>query len=191
MQDRALVVNLCDGGGQRVRVEITAGALASPAGAVQASALEPGAFELDRGVLVHVPPRPGAWGLAFRVLANDSHYQDLCSLFVTGYSEDQRRANGNRPYTTATVLPIGCQEVVRETPGEGLVWASPLAASHLFHLHLQLGTLKTQGSEVTCAGAPHALLCPGAPARVFPATGSRRIGTPTTLVLRLEPQRMY
>jgi len=88
VKERALVVNLCDGRGQRVRVQVTAGSLSSPHGAAHAGDLEPGTFRTVMGNLVHVPPRAGAWGLALRVLANDSHYQDLCSLFVTGYSEE-------------------------------------------------------------------------------------------------------
>lgn len=184
--ERAVVVNLCDGRGQRVRVEVTAGSLASPHGAAHAAELEPGVFCRVGGDLVHRPPRAGAWGLAFRVLANNSHYQDLCSLFVTGYSEEQRVANGCKPYTTATVLPIGCTEVVRETPGEGVVWAFPPADSCLFHVHLQLGTLKTQNGEVTYAGAPREPADPDAAARVFPRSQSIRIGMPVSLILRLE-----
>jgi len=33
--------------------------------------------------------------------------------------------NWGRPYTTTTVLPVGITEVVRETPGEGVLWAFP------------------------------------------------------------------
>jgi len=189
VRERALELSLCDGRGQRVRVEVTAGALASRHGAAHAGELEPGAFRLQGGDLVHVPPRAGAWGLAFRVLANNSHYQDLCSLFVTGYSEAQQQANNNKPGTTACVLPIGSTEVVRETPGEALVWTfAPEASAHarLFHIHLQLGTLKMQGGEATCAGLPRDSAGRGAGARIFPHSQSIRIGTPVTLILRLE-----
>jgi len=78
VQERALVLSLCDSRGQRVRVEVTAGSLCSPfsprRGAAHAAELEPGAFYLRQGDLVHVPPRAGEWGLVVRVLANDSHY---------------------------------------------------------------------------------------------------------------------
>jgi len=191
VRERALELSLCDGRGQRVRVEVTAGALASRHGAAHAGELEPGAFRLQGGDLVHVPPRAGAWGLAFRVLANDSHYQNLCSLFVTGYSEAQRQANGNTPYTTATVLPLGCTEVVRETPSEGVVWTFPWAETWaetpgLFHVYPQLGTLKVQGGKVTCAGAPRENAGLGVGGRIFPRSQSIRIGTPASLILRVE-----
>ena len=84
------------------------------------------------------------------------------------------------------VLPLRCTEVVRETPGKGVVWAFPLENSCLFHLHLQLGTLKVQGDEVTCAGALREPAGPGVVARVFPRSQSIRIGTPVSLTLRLE-----
>ena len=189
VQERALVMNLCDGRGQHVRVEMTAGSLSPSQCRAHAGDLEPGTFSLVDGDLVHVPPRAGAWGLAFRVLANDSHYQNLCSLFVTGYSEAQKQANNDKPLITACVLPIGSTEVVRETPGEALMWTfAPEASAHarLFHIHLQLGTLKTQGGEVTCAGLPRDNAGIGVGARSFPHSQSIRIGTPVTLILRLE-----
>ena len=107
-------------------------------------------------------------------------------MFVTGYSEEQRLANNNKPYTTATVLPIRCTEVVRETPGEGAVWTFPLTDSRLFHVHLQVGTLIKQGCGVSCAGAPRENAGTVEGARIFPHSQSIRIGTPVCLVLRLE-----
>jgi len=197
VQERALVVHLCDGQGHNVRVEVTAGALSTGPGVAQLADLAPGAFCLRSGNLIHTPTSAGEWGLGFRVLANHSHYQDLCSLFVTGYTEEQKAANWDRPYTTATVLPIGSTEVVRETPGEGVLWAFPPRSDafdadmgvHVFHIHLQLGTLRLQGVEGRCGG------CPRKPpvhtpahtsTRLFAPSDSERIGSAITLLLHVE-----
>ena len=78
---------------------------------------------------------------------------------------------------------------MHETPGEGVVWAfqpEDLLHACLFHVHLQLGTLKRQGGEVSCAGAPRENAGLGVGARTFPRSQSIRIGTPVSLILRLE-----
>jgi len=129
VQERALVVNLCDGQGHQVRVEVTAGVLSTGPGVAHLTNLEPSAFSLRSGDLVHTPTSAGAWGLGFRVLANDSHYQDLCSLFVTGYTQEQRPPTGAGRTPPPLCCPLASPRLFGRRPGRACSGPSPPAAT--------------------------------------------------------------
>jgi len=210
--ERALLVDLSDGCGGLVRVLVTAGHVPRPvyvdgrAVATDHADMTPGRFTLEDGGLTHLPVESGHWGLAFEVLeeGRTSAREDLRSLFVVGYSDKQKTENGGRPYTTATVMPTGCREVVRQTPSERELWATRLAPKGckierhdgmgVFNLSIQLGAeappvVATSTTRSCVTRGRYAEVVPGMDSkRVFQTTKHVRVGAPANLQFRIMPE---
>jgi len=203
--ERALLVDLSDGCGGLVKIRVTAGHVPRPAYvdgravATDHADMTPGRFVLADGCLTHLPVESGHWGLAFEILGGGDR-----SVFVVGYSEKQKTQNGGRPYTTATVMPTGCREVVRQTPNERELWATRLAPKGgkierhdgmgVFNLSIQLGAeaqpVVAKSTTRGCVTRGHyAEVVPGMDSnRVFQTTKHVRVGAPVNLQFRIMPE---
>jgi len=210
--ERALLVDLPDGCGGLVKIRVTAGHVPRPAYvdgravATDHADMTPGRFVLEDGCLTHLPVESGHWGLAFEMLeeGSTSTREDMRSLFIVGYSEKQKTQNGGRPYTTATVMPRGCREVVCQTPSERELWATRLAPKGgkierhdgmgVFNLSIQLGAeappVVSKGiTRSSCTRGHYAEVVPGMDSnRVFQTTKHVRVGTPVNLQFRIMPE---
>jgi len=211
--ERALIIDLSDGCGAVVKIRVTAGHVPRPvyvdgrAVATDHTDMTPGRFVMEDGCLTHLPMESGHWGLAFEMLdeGKTSGRNDLRSLFIVGYSDKQKTQNGGRPYTTATVMPTGCREVVRQTPNERELWATRLAPKGgkierhdgmgVFNLSVQLGAepplvLTKSISRGSSTRGHYAEVVPGMDSnRVFQTTKHVRVGAPVDLQFRIMPEK--